>query len=201
MTYKILKAIDKIGLEHLSSDSTVFQILILGIIKIQWLTGKLEACLESISVWIVLVSFESKIFVFVWLVAILVEVVVVDVEVVVRGFGFCVVVVLFVDCTLVLFSPFFGIADGVVSWVVVDVVEVVVVVVVEVVDVVVVVGYETFVSKKLVTWSSTSTNSHDLKINTDLNSLCYLGLRTKKLTFWKNYDFLTFWKNYVNSHA
>ena len=44
------------------------------------------------------------------------------------------------------------------------VVDVVVVVVVEVVDVVVVVGYETFVSKKLVTWSSTSTNSHDLKI-------------------------------------
>ena len=43
------------------------------------------------------------------------------------------------------------------------VVDVVVVVVVEVVDVVVVVGYETFVSKKLVTWSSTSTNSHDLE--------------------------------------
>ena len=55
------------------------------------------------------------------------------------------------------------ISAGVAVSVVIDVV-VVVVVVVEVVDVVVVVGYETFVSKKLVTWSSTSTNSHDLKI-------------------------------------
>lgn len=51
------------------------------------------------------------------------------------------------------------VSDGVVVSVVVDVV----VVVVEVVDAVVVVGYETFVSKKLVTWSSTSTNSHVLK--------------------------------------
>ena len=51
------------------------------------------------------------------------------------------------------------VSDGVA----VSVVVVVVVVVVEVVDVVVVVGYETFVSKKLVTWSSTSTNSHDLE--------------------------------------
>ena len=53
------------------------------------------------------------------------------------------------------------VSGGVAVSVVVDFV--VVVVVVEVVDVVVVVGYETFVSKKLVTWSSTSTNSHDLK--------------------------------------
>ena len=53
------------------------------------------------------------------------------------------------------------VSGGVAVSVVVDFV--VVVVVVEVVDVVVVVGYETFVSKKLVTWSSTSTNSHDLE--------------------------------------
>ena len=90
--------------------------------------------------------------------------VVVDVVDDVRGFGSSVVVVFVVGWRLfsVWFSTFTGIVGDAVSFVV-DVVEVVVEV--EVVDVVVVVvGYETFVSKKLVTWSSTSTNSHDLKV-------------------------------------
>ena len=122
-----------------------------------------------ISVRIVLVSFGSVIFgsgifVIVWLVALFV-VVVVEVVDDIRGFGFSVVVVFVVDCKLVesVLFALFMVSAGVAVSVDVDVV-VVVVVVVEVVDVVVVVGYETFVSKKLVTWSSTSTNSHDLKI-------------------------------------
>ena len=131
-------------------------------------TGDSVMCLISILVRIVFVSlvsviFGSDIFVIVWLVALFVVALVVVVDVVddVKGFGFSVVVVFVVNSTRagsVLFSLFMVSADVAVS-VVVDVV----VVVVEVVDVVVVVGYETFVSKKLVTWSSTSTNSHDLE--------------------------------------
>ena len=58
-------------------------------------------CPISISVGIVLVSFGSDIFVIVWLVALfVVAVVVVEVVDDVRGFGFSVVVVVVVDCTL-----------------------------------------------------------------------------------------------------